>query len=518
MKLTIGRRMAVLTMVMTLAILANAGFGLWAKQRSHRLATEFIDQEFATRQVIGELHVALLQARHHEKDLLIGMNNESTVERESKAWQTQRARAMTLLDNLTGRVQGDEAKQSTAELGKRIDAYMKSFELVASRVKEGAFDNASAASKLMLRVNSDFKQAEDILLAANEALSKRSAALREQFSREGAVALWLFGGIALAAVLVALVSGWRATRAIVSPLRDAVQVAKSVAAGDLTAARPPTRHDEIGELQVALIDMTRQLQRLIGEVRAASARIGTASGEIALGNSDLSSRTEQQAASLQQTTSSMQQLTDTVGTNAQSAQQADTLAQSASEVAQRGGAVVEQVVSTMQEIADSSKRIADIIGVIDGIAFQTNILALNAAVEAARAGEQGRGFAVVAGEVRSLAKQSADAARQIKTLIGASVARVESGSRLVVDAGSTMREIVVSVQRVTDIIGEISAATGGQTSEIGQVNAAMGSLDEMTQQNAALVEQSTAAAESLKEQAARLAAAIDAFHLDTRPH
>ena len=266
---------------------------------------------------------------------------------------------------------------------------------------------------------------------------------------------------------------------------------------------------------VALQTAVGRLNQAMTEVRGSVESIGTASSEIAVGNQDLSNRTEQTASSLQQTASSMEQLTGTVKQSADSARQANQLANSAAEVAARGGHVVAEVVSTMNEINASSKKIADIIGVIDGIAFQTNILALNAAVEAARAGEQGRGFAVVASEVRSLAGRSAAAAREIKSLIGASVDKVESGSRLVANAGDTMAEIVSSVQRVSDIIGEITAASAEQSDGIGQVNTAVIQLDRMTQQNAALVEQSAAAAESLKDQAMRLNDVVGTFQLRT---
>ncbi len=262
-----------------------------------------------------------------------------------------------------------------------------------------------------------------------------------------------------------------------------------------------------------LISALQQIERSISEVRASAESIGTAAQEIAAGNNDLSQRTEQGAGALQQTASSMVQISATVRQTADSARTADQLAHSAATVAQRGGSVVAQVVSTMEDINTSSKKISDIIGVIDGIAFQTNILALNAAVEAARAGEQGRGFAVVASEVRSLAQRSAEAAREIKTLIGASVDKVESGTRLVADAGSTMTEIVASVQRVNDIISEISAAAAEQSSGLGQVNGAVADLDRMTQQNAALVEESAAAAESLKDQAGRLGSLVATFRL-----
>jgi len=303
------------------------------------------------------------------------------------------------------------------------------------------------------------------------------------------------------------------TRSVAGPVGDAVKAAQVIAGNDLSQRLDSTRRDELGDLLRALSGMQASLQQVVGQVRSSTDSISTASAEIATGNQDLSQRTEQTASNLQETASSMEQLTGTVKQSADSARQANQLAASAAEVAARGGSVVAQVVSTMNEITASSKKIADIIGVIDGIAFQTNILALNAAVEAARAGEQGRGFAVVASEVRSLAGRSADAAKEIKTLIGASVDRVEAGSRLVADAGATMTEIVGSVQRVSDIIGEITAASAEQSDGIGQVNVAVAQLDQMTQQNAALVEESAAAAESLRQQARSLTQVVGTFRL-----
>ncbi len=291
----------------------------------------------------------------------------------------------------------------------------------------------------------------------------------------------------------------------------AIAAMSQVAAGNLGVEVPAA---PAGSLLDGLRRMVLSVRSAVAQVRESSDSINTASAEIATGNHDLSSRTEQTAANLQQAASSMEQLTGTVRQSADSARQANQLASSAAEVAQRGGAVVAQVVSTMDEINTSSKKIAEIIGTIDGIAFQTNILALNAAVEAARAGEQGRGFAVVAAEVRTLAQRSAAAAREIKGLIGSSVERVEAGSRLVGDAGSTMNEIVASVRRVTDIIGEITASSTEQSEGIGQVNTAVTELDHMTQQNAALVEQASAAAQSLREQAASLAQAVGSFRFE----
>ena len=303
------------------------------------------------------------------------------------------------------------------------------------------------------------------------------------------------------------------TRSIKGPIVHAVVIAQTVAAGDLTSTIEVRTGDETGQLMQALKDMNQRLASTVSQIRSGTETMATAASEIAAGNFNLSSRTEQQASSLEETAASMEQLTSTVKQNADHARQANQLAQSASEVAVRGGEVVGRVVATMGTINSSSKKIVDIISVIDGIAFQTNILALNAAVEAARAGEQGRGFAVVASEVRSLAQRSAAAAREIKTLISTSVDRVEAGSRLVAQAGSTMTDIVGSVHNVSNIIGEISTASREQSQGIGLVNESVNRLEQMTQQNAALVEESTAAAESLREQARRLSEVLQGFRL-----
>ncbi|MER0172124.1 MAG: HAMP domain-containing protein [Nitrosomonas sp.] len=314
-------------------------------------------------------------------------------------------------------------------------------------------------------------------------------------------------------ILLAVIIGLLLIRAIIGPLNEAVAVANAVASGDLTSRIEVNSNNETGRLLQALKTMNDNLADLVNRVRAGTDQISTASGEIASGNSDLSQRTEEQASSLEETASSMEELTSTVRQNADNARQANQLAAGASEVAVKGGAVVGQVVQTMSSINESSKKIVDIISVIDGIAFQTNILALNAAVEAARAGEQGRGFAVVATEVRTLAQRSAAAAKEIKELISDSVAKVEDGSRLVDEAGSTMDEIVNAVKRVTDIMAEISAASQEQSSGIEQVNQAVMQMDEVTQQNAALVEEAAAAAESMQDQAHSLTQAVSTFKL-----
>ncbi len=324
--------------------------------------------------------------------------------------------------------------------------------------------------------------------------------------------------LSIAAIVIGLgLSTWLGLtliRAITRPLDEAVKLARSVANGDLTQRIEVRSQDEIGQLMQALKDMNGALVRVVGQVRAGVDTVATASNQIASGNLDLSSRTEEQASSLEETASSMEELTSTVKQNAENARQANQLVVSTADVAVKGGEVVGQVVDTMASIKESSRKIADIIGVIDGIAFQTNILALNAAVEAARAGEQGRGFAVVASEVRNLAQRSAGAAKEIKALIEDSVGKVEAGGHLVDEAGHTMEEIVASVKRVTDIMSEIAAASQEQSSGIEQVNQAISQMDDVTQQNAALVEEAAAAAESLQDQASKLAEAVSVFRLE----
>ena len=427
------------------------------------------------------------------------------------AQTTERINALqkTLEEEITS----DKGKSLLKEISDRRAEYIAVRKTYFDTLKGG--DAAAAAQQLdsaLLPAANRYTDAMVSLQAFERELVEASVAASDQTIKRQE---WLVMALAALAVLLASVVAWRITLSVTVPLAEAVNIASAVAAGDLNSHVQTTRKDELGDLLNALAAMKTALIQTVGQVRSATDSINTASFEIASGNQDLSARTEQAASNLEETAASMEQLTSTVRQSADAARQANQLAASAAEIAVRGGQVVGQVVTTMDEINHSSKKISDIIGVIDGIAFQTNILALNAAVEAARAGEQGRGFAVVAGEVRNLAQRSAEAAKEIKNLIGASVDRVEAGSRLVADAGQTMSEIVGSVQRVSDIIGEITAAAGEQSDGIGQVNVAVTQLDQMTQQNAALVEESAAAAESLKDQANRLTEVIKIFRIDS---
>nr|WP_316642531.1 methyl-accepting chemotaxis protein [uncultured Roseateles sp.] len=400
-------------------------------------------------------------------------------------------------------------KQLLEDISRQRDAYQSMRNALLKRKDAGEDVNAEVFDKLFPAAQSYMDVVEKLVKQQRDSMAATKE-LADVAARDGTIALSLGGGLA---VLLAVGLAWRLTRSIVAPIAQAKGIAQAIAAGDLTQSITVQGSDEAAELVEALRVMQQALREMVGQVRTSTEGINTASSEIATGNQDLSVRTEQTASNLQQAASSMEQLTSTVRQSADSARQANQLASTAAEVAQRGGSVVAQVVSTMDEINSSSKKISDIIGVIDGIAFQTNILALNAAVEAARAGEQGRGFAVVASEVRSLAQRSAEAAKEIKALIGTSVDKVESGSKLVANAGQTMGEIVASVKRVTDMIGEITAAASEQSDGISQVNSTVIQLDQMTQQNAALVEESAAAAESLKGQAQRLAQVVSTFRL-----
>ncbi|WP_290428840.1 methyl-accepting chemotaxis protein [Roseateles amylovorans] len=407
----------------------------------------------------------------------------------------------------------DEAdKAAMTRIAERRQAYIAARNEASKLKTAGQVDAARAAlsQKVVPAIEQYLTAQQDFIKLQQD----KSSALREAAGAERMRTVWGVAGVMSLIVGLLALATLYFVRTISSPLKQLVGQAERIGQGDLSDDGVQPRGDEIGDVQRALAQMKASLRGVIREFRTSVDSMQTASLEIATGNTDLSHRTEQTASNLQQAASSLSQLTGTVTQSADSARTANQLAGTAAEVARRGGAAVGEVVGTMNEIDASAKRINDIIGVIDGIAFQTNILALNAAVEAARAGEQGRGFAVVASEVRALAQRSAEAAKEIKSLIGDSVTKVETGSQQVRDAGATMNEIVASVQRVSDIISEISASTVEQSQGIGSVNGSVAQLDQMTQQNAALVEQSAAAAESLSDQASKLTALVARFRLD----
>jgi len=457
-------------------------------------ATSIADNAQSNMQIVAEMMIS--QDYGHIEKLAEQMN-------------ANRAENAKLLKELDGLVEEPEEMPLYDKLKADRQTFIEKRNEVIDLLRASRFEEAMHVyMNALLPVVKAYKQSLDKFSAYQERrIDEQSAEMQAGNARTGTL---MVGGVIVAALLAAF-SAWYVTRAVVRPLRDSIAVAEAVAKGDLTQDVVVKSKDETGQLESAMQQMVHTLTRIVGDIREASDAIDRAAAEIAAGNQDLSSRTEEQASSLEETASAMEELTSTVKQNAENARQANQLAAGASEVATKGGAVVAEVVNTMNAITESSKKIADIIGVIDGIAFQTNILALNAAVEAARAGEQGRGFAVVASEVRSLAQRSAAAAKEIKALIEDSVEKVQQGSKQVDIAGRTMEEIVTSVKRVADIMAEISAASMEQSSGIEQVNQAIAQMDQVTQQNAALVEQAAAAAESMKAQAATLAKAVAVF-------
>jgi methyl-accepting chemotaxis protein len=508
--ITIGKRLGSgFAVVLSISILITA-LGVWKLDAMADATREMMQNPTTKERLISDLarNIAVAAVR---TTAIAKSADPSLAPFFSKEAAEMAKTSAELLKKIEPLLSSPEEKELFLKLMENRKAYTASRDAVGKLKAEGQAEQASSLlEKTFVPAAANYQMlAGEFLDMQRKGLDATANGIDEAAKANRKLLITL----AILVLAFGIACAWWLTRGITKPLQSAVALARRVADGDLTADIDVKTRDEIGQLLQALKDMNGNLQEIIGKVRNGTETITIASSEIAAGNLDLSSRTEQQAASIEETASSMEELTSTVRQNAENAQQANTLANNASDIALRGGHVVSEVVQTMDDITNSSKRIVDIIGVIDGIAFQTNILALNAAVEAARAGEQGRGFAVVAGEVRTLAQRSAAAAKEIKTLIGDSVDKVDTGAKLVDQAGATMQEIVESVKRVTDIMSEITAATREQTAGIEQINQAISQMDQVTQQNAALVEQAAAASEAMQEQAGNLTQAVSVFKL-----
>ena len=499
-----------LMLLMTAVLVGIGAFGLNIAQKAlFGITHQMIP---ATTITVGG-RTLLIESQAATASMVAAIFNEDEMKKAKVRWDQAQRGLDKSMDDFSAIAKDEIQKKNLAEFRSHILAYRKAVEPAAATLLSNGFAEAKDALAEMQKADVDYKPAHAMLEGLEATLGKTSDAV---FEKVDSIIKTIFAALLIAFVVccaLSLALAWRISQSIVTPMDEAGRFAERIAGGDLRAAPPAEGKDEATAMMRSLAAMQGSLAEIVGQVRESAESIQVASSEVASGNLDLSARTEQTASNLQQAANSMSELTGVVGQSADSANTAKQLAGTAADTAGRGGEVVSRVVTTMSDINTASKKIADIIGTIDGIAFQTNILALNAAVEAARAGEQGRGFAVVASEVRSLAQRSAEAAKEIKALIGASVDKVEAGTQLVSAAGSTMTEIVASVQRVADIIGEISAAASEQSTGIGRVNGTVTELDQMTQQNAALVEQSAAAAQSLKEQAVKLAGLMSRFSL-----
>jgi len=511
--LTIRLRLIGAMAFMAIMLVIGGLMGIYGVRNSNAVIKEIFTNQLPSVEALGQSRVFILRART-SLDRAIAHpdfpDNAETLKR-SEDFLNQ---SEVYWKKYLALPQDAEEKKISDSVSALRDKYINTAHLpMFNAIKAG---NKEEADNINMKiVPPAFSAYSDQMAKLSEYQFAGAASSLKESENAFTTFLWVDILGVIGGLVAVFISAYFLLAAISHPLRMAINQFEAIGNGDLTQQLKPASKDEMGQLVSALENMRQSLMQTVTMVRNSSGSIAISSEEIATGNMDLSSRTEQQAASLEETASSMEELTSTVQQNADNARQANTLASNASEVASKGGQVVGDVVHTMSSIKESSKKIVDIIGVIDGIAFQTNILALNAAVEAARAGEQGRGFAVVATEVRNLAQRSANAAKEIKELISSSVEKVEVGSRLVDDAGRTMDEIVVSIKSVADIMAEITAASAEQRDGINQVSMAIGKMDEATQQNAALVEQAAAAASSMRDQANSLNNAVSIFKIDS---
>ncbi len=490
------------------------GLGISQMNKADTLTKKLTEESFYRASMLQEWK-SIIDTNAARTLAAIKLTDEADAKFFLDAISVSSKRSDVLREDIMKSIEGDPQAQALfAKVDKERDAYRVARKSALAKKEAGDVEGVRRFldTEMVPRVQSYSASLNAMVKYQQDAVEADSNSIETEF----AASLRLQVGLAIAAVLAGAGFAWWIGRRISAPLDAAVNVAQTVARGDLTSRIVAQGSNETGALMGALRDMNANLVDIVSQVRVGTGTIAEAADQISAGNLELSSRTEQQASSLEETASSMEELTSTVRQNADNAREANALAQTASQVAGRGGETVGRVVQTMDAITESSKKIVDIIGVIDGIAFQTNILALNAAVEAARAGEQGRGFAVVASEVRNLAQRSAGAAKEIKELIGNSVDKVEEGSRLVSDAGTTMQEIVDSIGRVTAIMSQIAMASAEQSSGIEQVNQAVAQMDQVTQQNAALVEEAAAASDAMREQAQALSALVSTFRFEER--
>ena len=507
--LKIGTRLTLAFSILLLITAAIAGMGVW-RLESLKEANQAIATVHTQRSLLTQRWASLIEANWVRTSAVMRSSDPVFLATLRKDMTTASDSVSAAQKQIEAMVQDEQSRALMADVAQKRKAYSELRASLQKRLAQG--DDVSQELETRLKPLAD-SYLNSVFQVADSAAKSLLAVQADAQASATTSQMVLAAGAALA-LLAGLLLGAMTTRSITRPIQRAADVAGAIRNGDLTSQIDASGKDETAQMLRRLAGMQDNLRNIVANVRQGSEAVATASAQIASGNNDLSGRTEEQASALEQTAASMEQLGSTVRQNADNARQANQLALNASTVAVQGGDVVAQVVGTMKGINDSSRQIADIIGVIDGIAFQTNILALNAAVEAARAGEQGRGFAVVASEVRSLAQRSAEAAKQIKALITASVERVEQGTQQADKAGETMTEVVAAIRRVTDIMGEISAASSEQSTGVAQVGEAITQMDQTTQQNAALVEQSAAAADSLQRQAQELVQVVAVFRLD----